>query len=395
MTGRFASVAAVLSVAGGLALATETDAATTVGSSLRARANLYVRCASACTDLQSARPGGTSLGIPTDGILTVWRVRAASPGSVRLRVLRPQDDGSLRVIGASDTVRLDRTPVPGKDVLYTFTTRIAVRAGDRLALDRDRKAGAVFHSYGADTSWGTATLTPPPADGAAFGSPAAAEAGRELLLNADVEADQDGDGYGDDTQDACPKDAAAQDKAACPGSAAPAGSSPGSAPGAVDVGGPAPPRHAGPPLPGERAADKSERGHGGRPSPRPTPQAAPENAGNHGSRMPARRTPRRAGATDQTHGRRPAARPVPREQRRTGRRKHPSDKPSRPAPHRRRRPAAQHPSRPQRGAPPPPRQHPPSNHSDRPQRPAPPAQQGPPGLQPHGDRPARPAPGAS
>src|SRR4051795_11395341 len=80
---------ALLVAAGSLLAAAPAQASTTVGSSLRQRANLYVRCATTCTDVQTARPGDTGLRIPADGVITRWRVRAATLGAVRLRILRP------------------------------------------------------------------------------------------------------------------------------------------------------------------------------------------------------------------------------------------------------------------------------------------------------------------
>jgi hypothetical protein len=45
-------------------------------------------------------------------------------------------------------------------------------------------------------------------------APASAPPGEELLMNADVEGDTDHDGFGDETQDACPSNPFTQ--AACP-----------------------------------------------------------------------------------------------------------------------------------------------------------------------------------
>src|SRR6476659_7376526 len=136
------------------------DAATTVGSSLRQRANLYVRCASNCTAVQSARPSGAGLTIPSDGVITRWRVRAATLGQVRLRILRPDADGGYTAVAASDPVRLDRPHQPGQDVLYEFPVRITVHAGDTIGLDRDAKAGGIFHTYGTNTTYAVATFAP-------------------------------------------------------------------------------------------------------------------------------------------------------------------------------------------------------------------------------------------
>src|SRR4051794_9384893 len=211
---------ALLVAAGSLLAAAPAQASTTVGSSLRQRANLYVRCATTCTELQTARPGDTGVRIPVDGVITRWRLRAATLGSVRLRVLRPTSGGAYETAGLGELQRLRQSHRPGQDVLYTFTARIAVRQGDRIALDHDRTAGGIFHSYGQVTSYAAATFNPAPADAAA--TPTSTAIGRELLLNADIEHDADGDGFGDETQDNCPQIANDQADNPCPPGTAPA-----------------------------------------------------------------------------------------------------------------------------------------------------------------------------
>src|SRR5438067_2032738 len=88
-----------------------------------------------------------------------------------------------------------RTPVTGQDVLYEFPVRISVRAGDRIALDRDAKAGGIFHSYGPNAAYAAARFAPALADDASGVTPGSSATGRELLLNVDVEPDADGDGF--------------------------------------------------------------------------------------------------------------------------------------------------------------------------------------------------------
>jgi hypothetical protein len=181
-------VLVVLFVVGAFAISGEATAAVTVGSSLRERADLYARCDSFCTETQVSRPGGLAgATIPADGVLIRWRVRSATRGWVRLRILRPQPDGSYLPVAASDPQQLTYTHAPGQDSLYTFAAKIDVLAGDVLALDHDRAASALFHSYGADASYATATFAP--ALGELAGVPAEPVTGRELLLNADLQPD--------------------------------------------------------------------------------------------------------------------------------------------------------------------------------------------------------------
>jgi hypothetical protein len=101
-------------------------------------------------------------------------------------------------------------------VLYEFPARIPVSSGDLLALDRTRRAGGVFHGYAGDASRRAAQFDPLLALDAVGVDPSATGIGRELLLNADVEADKDGDGFGDETQDNCPSVANDQTDNPCP-----------------------------------------------------------------------------------------------------------------------------------------------------------------------------------
>src|SRR3954462_14178643 len=89
------------------------QAATTVGSSLRQRANLYIRCGGDCTAVQSARPGGAGLSIPSDGVVTRWRGRAATMAMVRRRLLHSEPDGGYASAASSDWFRMGRPHEPG------------------------------------------------------------------------------------------------------------------------------------------------------------------------------------------------------------------------------------------------------------------------------------------
>src|SRR3954453_7814217 len=203
-TGAVRKVRAAALVIGVLALPASAEAATTVGSSLRVRANLFVRCNTECTAVQSARPGGAGLVIPQDGVITRWRVRAATQGTIRLRIVRREDDGGYSSVTIAPAVTLDRGHRPGQDLLYQFPARIPVRAGDMIGVDRDAKAGGIFHSYGTNTAYAVADFAPRLTDTASDVQPSAGSAGQELLLNVDVEKDADGDGFGDESQDNCP-----------------------------------------------------------------------------------------------------------------------------------------------------------------------------------------------
>ena len=193
-------------------------ASTTIGSTLRARADLFTRCETAgCTELQTGLRAQRLTAPAGEGVITRWRVRAATLGGARLRVFRPAGTGgALTAVGTTDWVPLDRRHPPGADVLYEFPARIRVAEGDVVALDRDRRSGGVFHAWQGNAAYRAAQFAPiAPLDAVEL-LPSSNEIGAELLLNADIEADKDGDGYGDETQDNCPSIANDQTSNPCP-----------------------------------------------------------------------------------------------------------------------------------------------------------------------------------
>jgi hypothetical protein len=288
-------------------------AAATVGSSLRQRANLYVRCPGTCTALQSGRPGTAGISIPIDGVVTRWRIRAATMGLVRLRIVRSEPDGGYSSEGRGDWVRLDRPHEPGHDILYTFPVRMTVHAGDTVAVDRDARAGGIFHSFGQDASYAVAVFSPPLPDAGFDLSPTSSSPGRELLVNVDVEKDADGDGFGDESQDNCPTIANDQTDRPCstpsPSTATPQG--PTSTP--VET---TPPQRGtgseGPPVAGEPPTSRARRRHSSRHRARPAPPAGTDPQRSHGRNPAARPTPPApSGPDDRTHSVVHGLRPIP------------------------------------------------------------------------------------
>ena len=131
--------------------------------------------------------------VPGDGVVTSWQLQSGSSGGpVTLRVLRPEN-GTLRAVGASGT----ESSVSGT---ATFTTRLAVMKGDVLGITNTSSA-LLFGPVGSPT-----TVFGP---GIANGQLVPAKltlAGQSTvvpLIRATVEADADGDGFGDETQDRC------------------------------------------------------------------------------------------------------------------------------------------------------------------------------------------------
>jgi Ca2+-binding RTX toxin-like protein len=129
----------------------------------------------------------TDAAAPFDGVVVRWRVRTAGAATtLRLRTVQPV--GGEYVATATGG---DETVQPG--ATREFAARVPIARGGLLAVDGTSvPAGQATIAYGSGGF-----------DDAAR-RPATSTSSERLQLAADVESDADGDGYGDDTQDACP-----------------------------------------------------------------------------------------------------------------------------------------------------------------------------------------------
>ncbi len=160
----------------------------------------------------STMPGTPSYETP-DGVLTRWRFHSsadAAAGAVRLKIFRYTGTGLAFEVLAESSLK---TLAP--DTAYEFNERIPVKKGNLLGLTAVANAevgitvpntpGNQMAQFGggdiAPGQTGTATI---------------AYADHRPSVAATVESDADNDGFGDDTQDACPTDAKRQDP--CPAS---------------------------------------------------------------------------------------------------------------------------------------------------------------------------------
>jgi hypothetical protein len=154
-----------------------------------------------------ASGGVLPLAAPTAGVVTGWKVSSAhaEPVPERMAVFRPTGaGGTFRVIGESS----EETVQQGTNA---FATRIPIQAGDRVgpvAVTIDSPLFCLTGDNG-DHTWAFP-------GSAGLGSTHTFAAGVQVRvpLAAVVEPDEDGDGYGDETQDQCPQSAAHQEP--CP-----------------------------------------------------------------------------------------------------------------------------------------------------------------------------------
>jgi hypothetical protein len=153
-----------------------------------------------------------SATIPVNGVISRWNFNIISipPGLIAqtLKILRPTGaPGQFQVIGESS-----QEPLSGG--VNSFSTRIPVHAGDFIGttgtVEGDNEA--VYCITGNPGERLGAIAGNPPLNSTGTSVTEVAEV--QVPITVSVEPDADNDGFGDETQDACPQSAATQ--AACP-----------------------------------------------------------------------------------------------------------------------------------------------------------------------------------
>jgi hypothetical protein len=188
------------------------SAAVTLGSDLVGPFDPPTQCdpvgPPGCAGVQEALPGRPSTA-PYDGVVVRWRALAVGPAA--LFVGRYTNDDTVLRTATSDFANPTSISTP-----EAFPTRLPITAGERVGIMIDDATQIVGRGgvTGTDTDFFESfpsTTTPTLAD--------TTDGVVEVAYNADVEPDADGDGYGDETQDGCPTNAATQSP--CPISPAP------------------------------------------------------------------------------------------------------------------------------------------------------------------------------
>jgi len=188
-----------------VALPGSASASVRFGATLSNNADTTLACFNAepdCSTVQTVRPESQRAGSPISGVVVMWRTRPAVNGDITFQVVRRNGVGDSRVV-ASDTESAQQ------DTVNEFFVRIPIHEGDLLGLNAAGSSEPMRASTGAQV----ARFVPPL--GSDFAAPKELVDNTELLVNATVEPDADGDGFGDDSQDSCPTNAATQ--GACSG----------------------------------------------------------------------------------------------------------------------------------------------------------------------------------
>ena len=201
-------IAAMLAAAF-LANAIGAQAATTIGATATPSAS---GICSTESSIQLRSPGA-HYAAPFSGVVTAWSYQASNkPPQLKLKVANflseehtalpgyPYNKATFQIVGESGA----ETPMP--NALSTFGTRIRISAGDLIGLTPLSGGECFINSRpGYEMAFGGAA---PVGSTSTFSVKEDNET--QIDVSARLERDADGDGYGDETQDGCPTNAATQ-----------------------------------------------------------------------------------------------------------------------------------------------------------------------------------------
>ena len=191
------ALAAVVVVMAGL-MAPAAHATTTIGQ-------LFTPTGSAtnATVLQISVADGLGFTVPRDGVITSWSFLADRNGAtVRLKVGRPNADGTYTIVGESDV----QTAPGGQQ--STFSTRVPVKAGDVIGTTTIAGQNLALTSVDQTNNDRVVVTAGDQSTGSTLGP--TAQRGIRLDVSASIEPDVDVDGFGDETQDLCVNDPTTQ-----------------------------------------------------------------------------------------------------------------------------------------------------------------------------------------
>jgi len=146
------------------------------------------------TYLQSVTPAG-EYSAPSAGVITSWSYQAGSSPALilKLKVARSAGGDDITIVGES----VSKAPV--LDQLNTYTdVRIPVQSGDFIGLYNDTLNGLLSRDTSGYATHSLVGADPAPGDTDTYFGPSPLP---QLDVSAKVEADCDGDHFGDETQD--------------------------------------------------------------------------------------------------------------------------------------------------------------------------------------------------
>jgi hypothetical protein len=155
-------------------------------------------------------------GAPVDGVITKFRIRAFPEGGsgnatatflvADIERPNPADDDSALAARAGTGPTITIPEPPGVDTpILEIGGRLPVRKGQHLGVDASPNLWATYNNSGDKYTY---VYAPPLVEGA--GKRGSVDAKGELLIAGTIEPDADKDGFGDETQDRCPRQATTQ-----------------------------------------------------------------------------------------------------------------------------------------------------------------------------------------
>lgn len=185
------------------------SAATTLGQTFAPPSTLSPSALLFQTSVSSGNPSGV---ISAAGVITSFshHAEATADSTLALVVLRPSG-ADYKVVAATDAKTLTsgtvntfaaRIPVAAGDIIGALGTRVPMSSSALGILDSAAPTGNVVIFADVDATVGSTIVVAPPLVGTMDGM--------LIDLSATVEADADGDGYGDETQDSCPSQKSTQ-----------------------------------------------------------------------------------------------------------------------------------------------------------------------------------------
>jgi hypothetical protein len=194
------SLASLVAIGALIATSGSATATTTIGSNLAGSPTYDSQCyPRACTQGQkilpptSQAPGGVLA--PEDGVVVRWRIKVGIETlESALLITRPGSSDIRSAVGGSPLV------IPPTDQISTYETRLPIQVGDALGLACC--ASSTHGQYVKAITPGAVNLLWSLPFELGSGRPGYSQPDQELLVNADIEPDCDGDGLGDESQDA-------------------------------------------------------------------------------------------------------------------------------------------------------------------------------------------------
>jgi hypothetical protein len=148
------------------------------------------------TVLQTVTPAG-EYSAPSSGVITSWSHRAGGTALlIKLKVARSAGGNDFTIVGSSPVKS------PALSQLNTYTdVRIPVQAGDVIGLYNNSAGGLLSRDTAGYAYHLLLGVDPSPSDTNTYIAPAPGSPGPQLDVSAVLEADCDGDKFGDETQD--------------------------------------------------------------------------------------------------------------------------------------------------------------------------------------------------